>query len=60
MEEQLQSFLNFILNINTLTPDNAPDVLNHVRMIYNSLDPQTLGFAMYKMAEAIMKSREIN
>jgi hypothetical protein len=60
MEEHMQNFLNLIMNINSITPENAHDILNRVRIIYSSLEQQPLTFAMYKMAEAIMKSKEIN
>jgi len=56
----MQNFLNLIMNINSITPENAHDILNRVRIIYSSLEQQPLTFAMYKMAEAIMKSKEIN
>ena len=58
MEENLQTFLNLILNINSITPENAPDILNRIRFIYTTpLDPQTLSFALFKLAEIIMKSK---
>lgn len=58
MEENIQAFLNLILNINSITPDNASDILNRIRFMYTTLlDPQTLSFALFRLAEVIMKSK---
>jgi hypothetical protein len=58
MQSILQDFVNFTGNIYSVTPETTSAYLETARKYYQEItDPQGLGFALYKMAEQIMRMK---
>jgi hypothetical protein len=60
MQALLQEFINFIGNLHGIPVELTHSSLENIRKFYLEMtDPQMLGFAFYKMAEQVMKSKVI-
>jgi hypothetical protein len=60
MQTILQDFVTFIGNISSVTPESTAAFLETTRKYYQDItDPQGLGFALYKMAEQIMRTKAV-
>ncbi len=60
MQTILQDFVNYSGNICSVTPETTSAFLETTRKYYQDItDPQGLGFALYKMAEQIMRMKAV-